>query len=163
VHLTNVELRSYVRRRRAALIVDAAGERPPLGVATDVSTASGAAAQALTAIYALADPRDLRAVRYVGQTRSPARRYLQHITTARLWLPDETPWWIESAKLRPLYAWLRELYRDDGRLPAMIVEQWVDTARARAAERSRIADCLVRRLPLLNFEAQKLGRQGQLL
>ena len=40
------------------------------------------------AIYILSDPRSLRDVRYVGQTSSPARRFLQHLKTARLWLPD---------------------------------------------------------------------------
>ncbi|HXS29654.1 MAG TPA: GIY-YIG nuclease family protein, partial [Steroidobacteraceae bacterium] len=38
------------------------------------------------AIYTLSDPRDVRDVRYVGQTRSPRRRLLQHVNTARLWL-----------------------------------------------------------------------------
>jgi hypothetical protein len=146
--MSSAELRRYVRRRRATLIVDAGGERSP---------SSG------VAIYALADPRDVAAVRYVGQTRSPGRRYLQHVAAARLWLPDETPWWIESPRLRPLYAWLRELYRDDGRLPAMVVERWVPTADARAAERARILECLAHGRALLNVEAELAGPQLPLL
>jgi hypothetical protein len=163
---TAAELRRYVQRRRSVLIVDAAepAAADALGAGPMSSAARSATQDASrTAIYALADPRELRTVRYIGQTRSPERRYLQHVTTARLWLPDELPWWIASAKLRPLYTWLRELYRDDGRLPAMIVEQWVDTALARTAERARIAECLALRLPLLNFEARMCRRQGQLL
>ena len=62
-------------------------------------TAAGAA------IYSLADPREVRLSRYVGQTAQPARRLMQHLRTARLWLPDETPWWIEAPRLRPLYHW----------------------------------------------------------
>ena len=49
-----------------------------------------------TAIYSLADPREARISRYIGQTRQPARRLMQHLRTARLWLPDETPWWVEA-------------------------------------------------------------------
>src|SRR5215218_1954731 len=79
-----------------------------------------------TAVYTLADPRDARCARYVGQTRNPRRRYLQHVREARLWLPDQVPWWICSPQLRPLYVWIRELYRDGGRLPFMWVEEWVE-------------------------------------
>jgi hypothetical protein len=111
-------------------------------------------------IYTLSDPRDLRAVRYVGQTSAPARRFKQHLSTARLWLPDERPWWVKSPKLRPLYEWIRELYRDELRLPAMVVTTWVDTASAaRVAERAEIFSCLERRLDLLNVEGRILGRQ----
>jgi len=49
-----------------------------------------------TAIYSLADPREARISRYIGQTGQPARRLMQHLCTARLWLPDETPWWVEA-------------------------------------------------------------------
>src|SRR5271154_5929464 len=38
------------------------------------------------AIYALSDPRDIRNVSYVGQTRSPRRRFLQHLNHAQLWV-----------------------------------------------------------------------------
>ena len=117
-----------------------------------------------TAIYWLADPRDIQHVRYVGQTRAPRRRFLQHLNTARLWLPDEKPWWVQSPKLRPLYEWIRALYREDWRLPVMVVSTWVNTtAQARLAERSRILDCLAKQLPLLNIEAELLGRQMPLL
>jgi hypothetical protein len=113
-----------------------------------------------TAIYFLSDPRDIREVRYVGQTSAPRRRFLQHLNTARLWLPDETPWWVKSPKLRPLYGWIRELYRDELRLPTMVISAWADTpAEARLAERSRIFECLKMQLPLLNVETEILGRQ----
>lgn len=108
------------------------------------------------AIYTLSDPRDLRAVRYVGQTSSPRRRFLQHVNTARLWQPDqdEEAWWVRLPKLRPLYDWIRQLHREDGRLPAMVVTRWVsDLSLARSAERNHIEFCLARELPLLNVEA----------
>ncbi len=101
-------LNRWVRQRAAQLLIDESG-----------AVADG------TAIYALTDPRDVRTPRYIGQTRAPRRRLLQHIATARLWLPDERPWWIKEPRLRPLYDWLRELHRDEGRLPAMIVSEWV--------------------------------------
>jgi hypothetical protein len=41
-----------------------------------------------TAVYTLADPRDVRCPRYVGQTRDPYARFAQHVRTARLSLPD---------------------------------------------------------------------------
>jgi hypothetical protein len=123
---------------------------------------SAAAAQGI-AVYSLCDPRELAAPRYVGQTRDPRRRLRQHVAAARLWLPDERPWWVRSSKLRPLYEWLRELYRDGGRLPVMVVHTWVDESAARAAERTRICECLERQLPLLNFEYELLRRQLQLI
>ena len=117
-----------------------------------------------TAIYSLADPRELRVPRYVGQTSMPRRRFLQHLNTARLWLPDEPPWWVLQPKLRPLYHWLRELYHDEGRLPTMIVHEWASTvAAARLAERARIYELLAQRLPLLNIERDILGDQWPLL
>jgi hypothetical protein len=117
-----------------------------------------------TAIYFLSDPRDIRHVRYVGQTTFPRRRFVQHLSTARLWMPDETPWWVRSPKLRPLYEWLRELYRDELRLPTMVVCAWVETTSdAKVAERARIYECLAKRLPLLNVETEILGRQMPLL
>ena len=120
---------------------------------------SGVVAQG-TAIYSLSDPRDVREVRYIGQTNVPRRRFLQHLSTAKLWLPDETPWWVKSPKLRPLYRWIKELYRDEYRLPVMVVTAWVETASdARLAERSRIYECLQKRLRLLNVETEILGRQ----
>lgn len=117
-----------------------------------------------TAIYGLSDPRDIREVRYIGQTNDPKRRFLQHLNTAKLWLPDEMPWWVKSPKLRPLYDWIRGLYRDERRLPVMVVTAWVETASdARVAERSRIYECLEKRLQLLNVETQILGRQIPLI
>jgi hypothetical protein len=123
---------------------------------------SGVAAEGV-AIYSLSDPRDIRDIRYVGQTTAPRRRLLQHIGTARLWLPNERPWWVKSPKLRPLYDWVREIYRDGERLPVMVVSAWTDVSNARALERARIYDCMQRRLSLLNFERELLGRQIPLI
>ncbi len=117
-----------------------------------------------TAIYSLADPRDLRLTRYVGQSGAPKRRFLQHLRTARLWVPDELPWWVVQPKLRPLYEWLRELHRDEGRLPTMVIHAWIDTPQAaRLAERARIYESLANHLPLLNVEREFLGGQMHLL
>ena len=117
-----------------------------------------------TAIYSLADPRDLRLIRYVGQTAAPRRRFLQHLRTARLWLPDELPWWVLQPKLRPLYEWIRELYRDGARLPTMVIHTWVETHQAaRLAERTWIHESLAQQLPLLNVEREILGRQQALI
>ena len=103
-----------------------------------------------TAIYSLADPREARITRYIGQTARPSRRLMQHLRTARLWLPDEIPWWIEAPRLRPLYHWIRELHGQEGRLPVMVVHAWVDTEHAQRAERNYIRVCLAQQLPLLN-------------
>jgi hypothetical protein len=113
------------------------------------------------AIYWLVDPRALREVRYVGQTRNPRRRFLQHLQTARLWLPEELPWWVSSSKLRPLYEWIRQLYGEERRLPTMIVCAW-EAANGRAAERAEICACLARRQPLLNVESLLNSKQQQL-
>ena len=102
------------------------------------------------AIYSLADPREARASRYVGQTAHPRRRLMQHVRTARLALPDETPWWVRRPQLRPLYSWIRELYAQHGRLPVMLVHAWVQPEDAHRAERERICAALEQRLPLLN-------------
>ena len=121
-------------------------------------------APAGTAIYSLADPRDLRLIRYIGQTAAPQRRFLQHLRTARLWLPYELPWWILQPKLRPLYEWIRALHRDGDRLPTMVIHSWVATKQAaRLAERARIHESLANELPLLNVEREILGRQMALL
>lgn len=116
-----------------------------------------------TAIYSLADPRALRVTRYIGQSSAPRRRFLQHLRTARLWIPDEIPWWVQQPKLRPLYEWLRELHRDDGRLPTMVIHSWVDSQAARRAEREWIHASLANHLPLLNVEREVLGGQIPLL
>jgi hypothetical protein len=130
-----LQIARLIRCSRAAHIVDESGSEPG-----DV------------AIYTLSDPRDARHVRYVGQTRSPPKRFAQHLNAARLWLPEELPWWISQPRLRPLYHWIRELYRDGRRLPMMFVVAWTDGRHARAAERQHICEHLGRQLPLLNQE-----------
>ncbi len=123
---------------------------------------SGAAPEGV-AIYSLSHPRNVREIRYIGQTETPRRRLIQHVNMARLWLPEERPWWVKSPKLRPLYTWIRELYRDEARLPVMVVLAWTDTRNARTSEREWIYDCMQRKLPLLNFERELLGRQIPLI
>ena len=135
-----------IRQRLGTQLYDASGE-PPRGVA----------------IYSLSDPRDLREIRYIGQTTAPRRRLLQHLGEARLYLLDAVPWWVPSPRLRPLYQWIREMYRDGGRLPVMLVAAWVETAQARVAERAEICRCLERQMPLLNFELARLGGRRLLL
>ena len=79
---------------------------------------------------------------------------MQHVGIARLWVPDELPWWIVEERLRPLYEWIRALYRDERRLPVMVVTAWHGgRADATVAERELIQDCLRRRMPLLNIES----------
>ena len=135
-----------MRQRLDALVCDDSGVAPE-GVA----------------IYTLSDPRELRTVRYIGQTLAPRRRFLQHVRTARLWLPDELPWWVRSPRLRPLYGWIRELFGQEGRQPVMVVSVWVSAAQARVCERSLICACLERQQPLLNFEGELRRRQPLLL
>lgn len=107
-------------------------------------------------LYAIG-PRDIRDVRYVGQTGSPRRRFLQHLNHAQFRMPDERPWWVKQPKLRPLHTWLRELYRDECRLPVMVVTAWAATpAEARATERARILEYLALRRTLLNMETEVL-------
>src|ERR1700689_5867939 len=118
---------------------------------------SGVAPEGI-AIYSLSDPRDIRNIRYVGQTAAPRRRLLQHLSTARLWLPDELPWWVSSPRLRPLYGWIRQLYQE-GRLPIMLVTRWVEPAAARLAEQALIRECLEKQLALMNVEMELLHRQ----
>jgi len=116
------------------------------------------------AIYTLSDPRDMRDVRYVGQTNAPRRRFLQHLNHAQLWLPDELPWWIKHPKLRPLYHWVRTLYSDGNRLPVMAISAWATSvAEARTAERAQIFECLAHRRLLLNVESEILRDQIPLL
>lgn len=143
---TKLELTSYVRARVEAHLYDEAPQ-----------------ARGSTAIYTLSDPRDAAAIRYVGQTRAPRRRFLQHLAAARLWLPDETPWWVRSAKYRPLYGWIRGLYADGERLPVMVVRDRVEEAEARAAERHLIGECLSGGCVLLNVEADADDAQLLLL
>lgn len=116
------------------------------------------------AIYTLSDPRDVRDIRYVGQTRAPESRYRQHVNKASPWLPDELPWWIKAPRDRPLHEWIRALHRDGGRFPFMTVVAWHAELRlARAAERALILDGLEQGLPLLNFEAEVARRRPQQL
>ena len=144
--LERTQLTRLLRARLPALLCDDSGGAP-VGVA----------------IYSLCDPRELRATRYVGQSSAPRRRLQQHIGAARLWLPDEIPWWVRSPRLRPLYGWIRELFWDEGRLPVMVVHSWVAATQARLAERTHICQCLEQQLPLLNFEYELLQRQLQLI
>lgn len=124
----------------------------------------GPAGETMVAVYTLSDPRDLRDVRYVGQTRSPQRRLLQHIHMARLWLPEEVPWWFGEPKLRPLYDWIRALHRDEYRLPVMLVTAWVESVRAaRLLEREQIHLHLNRGQVLFNVEREILERQVPLV
>lgn len=128
-------------------------------VASQLYDESGAEAYG-TAIYTLSDPRELRAVRYVGQTRAPRRRWLQHVRTARLWIPDELPWWVLEPRHRPLYEWIRALFRDERRLPVMIVTAWHgEREQATLAERRSIQEHLRREVPLLNVELAELDSQ----
>jgi hypothetical protein len=147
IGLSAAQLRRRLRAHAEAQLYDESGV-PPEGVA----------------IYTLADPRDIRDVRYVGQTSAPRRRFRQHLNYARLWLPDELPWWVKQPTLRPLYTWIRELYRDEWRLPVMVVAAWAaSVAEARVTERARIFEYLSHRRPLLNVETQNLRGQVLLL
>ena len=121
-------LARQIRASRASHIIDLSGTDP-----------------AAAAIYTLSDPRDLRAVRYVGQTSSPRRRFLQHLSTARLWLADELPWWVKRPEMRALYQWIRELYLDECRLPVMVVAAWTQADDALMQERAVICEHLRRR------------------
>jgi len=137
------QLGRYIRERLPDLLLDESGG-PGEGVA----------------LYTLSDPRDLRCVRYVGQTRAPQRRLVQHIQRAQLWLPEDMPWWFGAPRLRPLYDWIRELHREEYRLPTMLITSWVEGAKAaRLAERELILAHLGRRQELLNVEREILARQ----
>lgn len=109
------------------------------------------------ALYTLSDPRDVRAVRYVGQTGAPLRRYRQHVRAACLWLSAAAPWWMRAPHLMPLHGWIRALHADEGRLPCMLVRQWVPTlAEALALEQSLIATHRAAGCLLLNCEALRV-------
>jgi hypothetical protein len=144
--LTKTQLTQRVRLQKGCLIQQESGtEIVERGVA----------------VYTLADPRDVREVRYVGQTCAPQRRYTQHINAARLWLPDELPWWYKAPPgLRPLHEWLRELHRDDYRLPVMLINMWLPAvAAARQMERALIEQYLQGNAALLNVELEVQQRQ----
>jgi hypothetical protein len=145
--LDRLQIGRYIRSHVAAHLYDESGQ-----------SSHG------TAIYTLSDPRELRQVRYVGQSKAPRRRFLQHLNTARVWLLAETPWWVKDPKLRPLSQWIRQLYLEEMRLPTMVICDWVDgTAAARLAERARICACLQDQFQLLNVESELNGGQIQLL
>jgi hypothetical protein len=58
--------------------------------------------------------------------------------------------------------WIRELHRDDHRLPVMVIAEWVARASdARSAERAHRA--LGEGCALLNVEAERAGPQLPLL
>jgi hypothetical protein len=135
--VSKTQIAWQVRRRLNDLVIDDSAMDP-----ADV------------AIYTLSDPRDVRLVRYVGQTSCPQRRYLQHVAQSKLWMPDEVAWWVKSTKLRPLYEWIRELYREEFRLPVMMVVAWTEQSTALVEERRHIQECLVERLPLFNREGE---------
>lgn len=145
--LTRAQLARHIRDHVACQLYDESGDR------VDVETRG-------IAIYSLSDPRDIRHVRYVGQTSVPLRRFLQHLNTAQLWLPDGAPWWVKAPKWRPLSEWIRALYQDEYRLPTMVISAWVPKGvAARVAERERIYQYLQQQLPLLNVETEILRRQ----
>ena len=135
--VTRDELALRLRRQLSALICDASdGER------------------AGVALYTLSDPREVRAVRYVGQSRAPMRRYRQHVRAACLALDAAAPWWVRQPHLGPLHEWIRALHADGGRLPFMLITQWVPSvAAARLLEQSLITAHAVAGCALLNFEA----------
>jgi hypothetical protein len=140
--LSQAQITRYLRMRVDALLVDDSGVMPDE-----------------VAIYTLSDPREIRQVRYGGQSTDPRRHYLQHLNQSRLWLLDETAWWIKSPKLRPLSEWIRALYRDEHRLPSMMIAQWTDRFEALRAEQRHIHSCLGADLPLLNRESLKSKRR----
>ena len=141
-----IQLVRLIRSRCASHIVDLSGSEPDDA-----------------AIYTLSDPREIRVVRYVGQTGCPRRRFLQHLTAAKLWLPDELPWWIKRPDMKSLYQWIRELYLDERRLPVMVVTAWAQASEALAQERDLICEHLRRQSPLLNRESETFSRQLHLI
>ncbi|MEO8125824.1 MAG: hypothetical protein ABI822_01970 [Bryobacteraceae bacterium] len=122
------------------------------------------------AIYTLSDPRDVRAVRYVGQSSDPPRRYCQHVQAARVWLADRpgadggpVPWWLDRSPARDLSIWIRELYADGARLPVMMVQSWLGTlAQALRAERDALDHFVADGRALLNQAAVQAGPQLRL-
>lgn len=120
------------------------------GLVCDVSDGERAG----VALYTLSDPRDVRAIRYVGQARAPLRRYGQHVRAACLELDVPAPWWLRQPRLGPLHEWIRALHADGGRLPFMLITQWtLSVAAARVLEQSLIRSHLADGSALLNFEA----------
>lgn len=143
--VTPAEITRRLRREVGVLVCDDS-QRPPEGIA----------------LYTLSDPRDVRAVRYVGQSRAPARRYGQHVRAACLWLCVPTPWWVRRPHLVPLYTWIRALHEDGARLPFMLVTHWVPALeQARALEQSLIAAHRAAGCALFNCEALRPPRSAR--
>lgn len=114
------------------------------------------------ALYTLSDPRDVRAVRYVGQSSAPMRRYRQHVRAACLAQEGPGPWWFRQPHLGPLYEWIRALHADGGRLPFMLITNWVPSVEAaRLLERSLIAAHRAAGCALLNCEALREEARAQ--
>lgn len=135
-----------IRRHVDHELYDESGEPSPAGIA----------------IYSLSDPSDLSTFRYIGQSAAPRRRLFQHLNAARFSMLTDRPWWIRDLTLRPLYEWIRAMYREDVRMPTMVIWEWTDSSGiARVAERARICDGLARGLPLFNVEAERAA--GHLL
>jgi hypothetical protein len=134
-------VRQRLRQQRAQLVCDVATALP-----------DGSAGVAL---YLLSDPRTVRAVRYVGQSRAPVRRYTQHVHAACLpQTLQQAPWWLREPRLLPLYQWIRALYADGGRLPFMLItERAPSVAAARGREQLLIAEHHRAGHELLNHEA----------
>lgn len=76
----------------------------------------------LIAIYVLVDPREPTVVRYVGRTKVPRVRHLQHCAET---VGTSKGSWIESLRL-------------DGVMPQMRILEWVKEADAGARERSMV-------------------------
>lgn len=74
-------------------------------------------------IYALADPRD-QAIRYIGQSNLPERRYKQHCHALDCW----NSWHYEHGRAEPVNvaAWITDLRRD-GLVPDLRVLQIVES------------------------------------
>lgn len=106
------------------------------------------------ALYTLSDPRDVRAVRYVGQSSAPTRRYRQHVRAACLAQDGARPWWLRQPHLGPLHEWIRALHADGGRLPFMLITNWAPSvAAARLLEQSLITAHRAAGCALFNCEA----------
>jgi len=75
-----------------------------------------------TAIYALVDPRQPEIIRYIGKTKVPRIRHLQHCS--EIWITTKGKW-VES---------LRQI----GILPQMKILEWVTNTDANNAEKRHI-------------------------
>jgi hypothetical protein len=75
------------------------------------------------------------------------------------------PWWYKSPPgLRPLHDWIRQLHREEYRLPAMlIIARAATVAEARQRERALIQAYLSQHAQLLNIESELLGPRIRLI